>query len=90
MFRVIMDNMPILQADEKMRNILSNYKSIKSKRQSYNLKRLLTKAKFTSNDTCEVRKCTRPNCGLCIRLVEGNSFKFNCGINFKVREKMTC
>ena len=26
MFRVIMTNMPILQADEKMRNILSNYK----------------------------------------------------------------
>ena len=90
MFRVIMDNMPILQADEKMRNILSNYKIIKSKRQSYNLKRLLTKAKFTLNDTCEVRKCTRPNCGLCIHLVEANSFKFNCGINFEVHENMTC
>ena len=90
MFRVIMDNMPILQANEKMRNILSNYKIKKSKRQPYNLKRLLTKAKFTSNDTCEVRKCTRPNCGLCIHLVEGNSFKFNCGINFKVYENVTC
>ena len=90
MFRVIMDNLPILEADEKMRNILSNYKIIKSKRQPYNLKRLLTKAKFTSNDTCEVRKCTRPNCGLCIHLVEGNSFKFNCGINFIVHKNMTC
>ena len=56
MFRVIIDNMPMLQADEKMRNILSNYKIIRSKRQPYNLKRLLTKSKFTSNDTCEVRK----------------------------------
>ena len=90
MFRLIMDNMPILQPDEKMRNILSNYKIIKSKRQPYNLKRLLTKAKFTSNDTCAVRKCTRPNCGLCIHLVEGTSFKFNCGNNFKVYENMTC
>ena len=72
MFRVIMDNMPILQADEKLRNILSNYIIIKSKRQPYNLKRLLTKAKFTSNDTCEVIKCTRPNYGLCIHFVEGN------------------
>ena len=43
-----------------------------------------------SNDTCEVRKCTRPNCGLCIHLVERNSFKFNCGINFKVHANMTC
>ena len=90
MFRVIMDNMPILQTDEKIRNILSNCKIIKSKRQPYNLKRLLTKAKFMSIDTCEVRKCTRPNCGLCIHLVEGNSFKFNCEINFKVHENMTC
>ena len=90
MFRVIMDNMPILQADEKMRNTLSNYKIIKRKRQPYNLKRFLINAKFTSNDTCEVRKCTRPNCSLCIHLVEGNPFKFNCGINFKVHENMTC
>ena len=65
MFRVIMDIMPILQEDEKMRKSLSKHKNLKGKRQPYNLKRLLTKAKFTSNDTCEVRRCTRPNCGLC-------------------------
>lgn len=90
MFSVIIENMPILQEDEKMRKILANYKFIKSKRQPYNLKRLLTKAKFTSNHTCEVRKCTKPNCGLCIHLLEGNSFQFNCGMNFKVYEDMTC
>ena len=90
MFRVIMDNMPILQEDEKMRNILSKHKIMKSKRQPYNLKRLLTKAKFTSNDTCEVRKCTRPNCGLCTYLLVGNSFAFNCGMNFKIHENMSC
>ena len=49
MFWVIMDNMPILQADEIMRYILSNYKIIKSKRHPYNPRRLLTKSKFTSN-----------------------------------------
>ena len=73
-----------------MRKILSNYKFIKSKRQPYNLKRLLTKAKFTSNYICEVRKCTKPNCGLCIHLLEGNSFQFNCGMKSKVHEDMTC
>ena len=41
MFSVIIDKMPILQEDEKVRKILSNYKIIKSRRQSYNLKRLL-------------------------------------------------
>ena len=56
-----------------MRDILSRYKMIKSKRQPYNLKRLLSKAKFTFNDKHEVRKCNRPNCGLCIHLTEGNS-----------------
>ena len=90
MFSVIIEKMPILQEDEKMRKILSNYKFIKSKRQPYNLKRLLTKTKFTSDDTCEVRKCIKPNCGLCIHLLEGNSFQFNCGMNFKVYEDMTC
>ena len=63
MFKVIKENMPILHEDETMRNILSKYKIIKSKRQPYNLKRIFTKAKFSSNDTCEVQKCNRPNCG---------------------------
>ena len=73
-----------------MRNILSKHKILKSKRQPYYLKRLLTKAKFTSNDTCEVRKSTRPNCGLCTYLLEGNLFAFNCGMNFKIHENMSC
>ena len=71
MFHVIIDNESILQEDEKMRNILSKFKFIKSKRQPYNFKRLLTKAKFSSNECHEVKKCNRPNCGLCIHLLEG-------------------
>ena len=90
LFKVIMHNMPILQEDEKMRNILSKHKILKSKRQPFNLKRLLTKAKFTSNDTYEVKKCNRPNCGLCTHLLEENSFAFDCGMNFKGHENMSC
>ena len=56
MFRVIADNIPILRQDDKMTDILSRYKLIKSKRQPYNLKRLLSKAKFTSDDKHEVRE----------------------------------
>ena len=73
-----------------MRDILSRYKAIKSKRQPYNLKRLLTRRSFTSNDKHEVRKCNRSNCGLCIHLVEGNSIPFNCGTNFKINENISC
>ena len=90
MFRDILDNVPIVKEDDKMRNILSKYNLIKNKRQPYNLKRLLTKAKFTSNTTPKVTKCNKPTCGLCIHLLEGNSFTFQCGTNFKIHENMLC
>ena len=32
----------------------------------------------------------RPNCGLCTYLLEGNSLAFNCGMNFKIHENMSC
>ena len=59
-----------------MNGILSNFKLIKSKRQPNNLKRLLTKAKFNHNVDHEVKRCSRPNCGLCIHLLEGNSIEY--------------
>ena len=90
MFSVIIENMPFLKEDEQMRKILPNHKFIKSKCQPYNLKRLLTKAKFTSNDTCEVRKCTKRNGGLYIHLLTGNLFQFNCGMTFIVHVDMSC
>ena len=46
---VIKSNIPIVQEDPKMNEILSNLKLLKSKRQPNNLKRLLTKAKFNHN-----------------------------------------
>ena len=52
MFHVIIDNEPILQEDDEMRD---RFKFIKSKRQPYNIKRLLTKAKFSSNECHEVK-----------------------------------
>ena len=90
MYKVILDHVPILKEDDKMRNILNKYKLIKSKRQPYNLKRLLTKAKFTSNNTPKLTKCDKPNCGLCIHLLEGDSISFRCGTNFKIHENMSC
>ena len=72
-----------------MRGILSKFKLIKSKRQPYNLKRLLAKAKFTSNDEYALKNCNRPNCGLCIHMLEGNSLTFNCGTKLKVHENMS-
>ena len=87
---VIKSNLPILQEDPKMNEILPNFKLIKSKRQPNNLKRLLTKAKFNHNVDHEVKRCNRPNCGHCMHLLEGNSLEFNCGRKFYVHESMTC
>ena len=54
------------------------------------LKRLSTKAKFNHDSNHKVKRCNRPNCGLCIHLLESNSFEFNCGKRFFVHESMTC
>ena len=90
MFNLIRENIPILEEDDIMRRLLSNYKLIKSKRQPYNLKRILTKAKFETTEVKEVRRCNKSTCGLCIHLLEGNAMQFNCGTNFKVHENMSC
>ena len=90
MYKVIQFNLPILHEDPKMNSILSNFKMIKSKRQPDNLKRLLTKAKFNDRKYHEVKRCRRPNCGLCIHLIEGDAFEFKCGRKFYVHESMTC
>ena len=90
MYKVIQFNLPILHEDPKMNSILSNFKMIKSKRQPDNLKRLLTKAKFNDKQYHEVKRCRRPNCGLCIHLIEGDAFEFKCGRKFYVHESMTC
>ena len=49
LFPVIKHNFDILLEDKMMRNILSNYDKIKSKRQPPSLKKLLTKAKLGNN-----------------------------------------
>ena len=37
-----------------------------------------------------MKKCNRPNCGLCIHMFEGNSLTFNCVTKFKIHENMSC
>ena len=75
-FNVIKSNLPILQEDPKMNNILSNFTIFKSKRQPNSLKRILTKAKFNNDSDHEVKRCKRPNCGICTHLFEGTAFEF--------------
>ena len=92
MFGIFENNMHILTNDETMREALSTSKIIKSKRQPPNLKRLITKAKFTEqkiNTSNKVFKCNRPNCALCECIEEGNCYNSN-GKVFYVNETMSC
>lgn len=81
----------ILQRDSHMKTVLEDFTVIKSKRQLPNLKRLLTRAKFcTQEKTPQVQKCGRPNCGLCNFLLEGQFYKSKSGYTFKVKFPMSC
>ena len=76
-----------------MKDILKNTKFIKSKRQPPNLKRILSKAKFSSiaslREINNVFKCNKPNCSLCQHLIEQNYFDFN-GKKFYVNATVYC
>ena len=67
----------ILHRNEALHQCFRNKTFLKSKRQPPNLKRLLTKAKFTMKQTeeCSVRKCNEPRCDLCKYIREGSSVK---------------
>ena len=88
LFHAIQQNLPILYEDDLMKEIIQKYTIIKSTRQPNNLKRLLTKAKFT--DTQELPKCNRPKCGVCEHLITENEFVFQCGKTFNVKTTMSC
>ena len=72
----IRHNKAILLRDEKLKTLFSKKTFLKSKRQPPNLKKLLTKAKFSNKNEIKftVTKCKEPRCGLCKYLKEGSSF----------------
>ena len=76
-YTIIKQHLPILYADQKMKDVLKNTKFIKCKRQPSNYKRILSKATFSSiaspRETNKVFKCNRPNCSLCQYLMVKNS-----------------
>ena len=83
--------MTILFDDVKMREILERNGIIKTKQQPPNLKTLLTRARFDENlQDNNIKKCNRPNCGICQYLIVGNTFSLKCGKTFKVTTNMGC
>ena len=87
----IRQNLPILYEDATMKEITQTYQIIKSKRQPWNLKRLLTRAKFNeTQESPKVTKCNRPNRGVSAYSITDNHFGFKCGKTFKVKTSMSC
>ena len=90
LFPKIINNLDILQQDDKFSKILRNTKIIKSKRQPPNLKKLLTNAKFTdTNAQPKVTKCNKPRCGTCSYIIEGHEIECN-GHTIFVKNDITC
>lgn len=80
-----------LKRSETTQDIFTDEELILSSRQPPNLKNLLTRAKFCSNEQGGVNKCSSPRCKLCNIIIIGNSYFFkNVDINFKILTAMTC
>ena len=81
----------ILQRNHELHEIFRGKVFLKSKRQPPNLKRLLTKARFTNKpkEDYKVSKCNEPRCGLCKYITEGSLANFK-GKLFKVKDDMSC
>jgi hypothetical protein len=82
---------PIIQQSENLKDIINQKEIIYCRKQPPNLKKLLTKAKFTSREEIfTVSKCEDPRCGTCDFLRTGNSITFKNGTKFTVRSNVNC
>jgi len=80
-----------LENNEKIKNILDTTKIIKSKRQSRNLKQILTSSKFGIRTTQGVSKCGNRRCGVCNIIIEGTTYTFkNPHTTFKINRNLDC
>ena len=91
LFPAIYRNTQLLKNNDRLNKLLEQTKIINSKRQPYNLKKILTSAYFGSTPQQGVTKCHKSRCELCDILIESKSFKFkNSPIPFKIKRNLTC
>lgn len=96
MFRVFTLNKDfLLDVDPTLKEVFKTTKFINSKRQAPNLKRILTRAKFTENTTNTqgpmVKKCNKSRCLLCTDINITSNFLFHkANIDFQIRVPMDC
>ena len=91
MYKVITSRKDLLTDSQNMKNVLENTKIINSTRQAPNLKKILTRAKFsTEEDTTGAIKCKKPRCKTCPHIRETPCINFNNGQKFEIRSNMSC
>lgn len=80
-----------LKLSQTMDNVLQKKKIINSKRQSKNLKRILSSSKFDSIETTvSVQKCSDKRCKTCPDIVNSCEFTFKNGKHFKLKQNISC
>ena len=93
-FPMIKNTLPILRQSNKLSKVVDNIKIINSKIQPPNLKKILTRARFLSDEstpTIMVTKCTDSRCGTCEHLQEGNNIILKpSNYKFNVKTPMYC
>ena len=73
-----------------MSRLLNSHRIINSKKQTYNLKKILTSAKISEKRTPGSKKCNKPRCTLCSKIIEGTSYEFNNSEQFIIQRELTC
>ena len=81
---------PILEQSQNLRNLINQSQIKNSRRQAPNLKRILTRARFTSENSKSVKKCGDSRCGTCSYLEEGGEKILKCGKKLTPNYSMTC
>ena len=68
-FQFVRDSLTMLCTSNRMNNVMNDLKIINAKKQPFNLKRMLTSAKFETNtypqNPAGVTKCTNSRCLIC-------------------------
>ena len=94
MYSHIMGGIHILRGSNRMQEVLNSSSFIKSNRQGPNLKKLLTRARFTEDEKHNhigSRKCGDKRCKCCINILETTSFTFHkTNQIFDIKSSLTC
>ncbi|CAC5382643.1 unnamed protein product [Mytilus coruscus] len=80
----------ILHQSKKMKDLVDESQLIGSRRQVPNLKKLLTRAKVSTQKVAEVQKCGDPRCGTCKMIEVGQSKTLKSGTVNKPNRSMNC